>query len=71
MAEEHKPRLDQQSRHQIKRLLRLWYSQLEREPVPARLEDLLSLPNSVGLSATPHLGTQAAVDQAPDENLHR
>ena len=46
MAETRKPRLERTSRKQINRLLVMWYSHLEREPIPSRLSDLLRLPSS-------------------------
>jgi hypothetical protein len=59
MAEEPKRRLDRRSRNQIKRLLVMWYSQLEREQLPTRFNDVLSLSSTVGTSLRGHTSSGA------------
>jgi hypothetical protein len=71
MAEEHKARLNRRSRNHIKRLLVMWYGQLEREQIPARFNDVLCLSSSVGPFSVRLPDSGVLSGQASSENPRR
>ena len=70
MAEESKLRLAHRRRSHIQRLLFTWYGDLEREPVPACLRDLISQWESGGVAHT--APPSVSVNElASEQNLRR
>ena len=71
MAQEVKLRLAHWRRRQIRRLLVTWYGHLERGPVPARLQDLISHWQSAARQYSSAPTFDSVSEPASEQNLRR